>query len=134
MRDQTDCDIIFYTYSAIEFIEEAMRQSNGQAKILVHCYKGNSRSAAVVAGYLMWKRGMNSKEAIEYIRQRRGFIDPNLGFVGQLIKLHLSFQDQNNYTKAASQTGQNNNISKDSLNVTMTSCGSIAQGVQSTNT
>jgi hypothetical protein len=28
MRDQTDCDITFYTYSAIDFIEEALKSSN----------------------------------------------------------------------------------------------------------
>lgn len=28
MRDQIDCDIMFYTYSAIDFIEEAMKSTN----------------------------------------------------------------------------------------------------------
>jgi protein-tyrosine phosphatase len=60
MRDQTDCDITFYTYAAIDFIEEALRSTNNSAKVLVHCYKGNSRSAAVVAGYLMWKNKIDS--------------------------------------------------------------------------
>jgi hypothetical protein len=39
MRDQTDCDITFYVYAAIEFIESALEMTNGKAKILVHCYK-----------------------------------------------------------------------------------------------
>jgi hypothetical protein len=33
----------------------------------------------------MWKTGMDEKQAIEFIRKRRGFIDPNIGFVGQLM-------------------------------------------------
>ena len=39
MRDQIDCDIFFYVYSAIDYIEKALQESNGKAKILVHCYK-----------------------------------------------------------------------------------------------
>jgi len=30
----------------------------------------------------MWKKGLNYNESIEYLRSKRGFIDPNLGFVG----------------------------------------------------
>lgn len=78
-------------YATIDFIESALKATNGKAKILVHCYKGNSRSAAVLAGYLMWKKGFSDSEAIEYIRSKRGFIDPNLGFVGQLMMLHQKF-------------------------------------------
>ena len=50
--------------------------------------QGNSRSAAVLAAYLMWKRGMTHTEALELIRQKRGFIDPNIGFVGYLMDFH----------------------------------------------
>lgn len=39
MRDQVDCDITFYSYATIEFIEEALKETNNQAKILIHCYK-----------------------------------------------------------------------------------------------
>eukprot|EP00347_Sterkiella_histriomuscorum_P013855 403363107 len=108
MRDQIDCDLVFYTYSAIDFIEEALRSSNNQAKILVHCYKGNSRSAAVVAGYLMWKKSLNHIESIEYIRSKRGFIDPNLGFVGQLMYMSNMFQEHRQYQATIQQSYQGN--------------------------
>lgn len=95
MNDQIDCDISLFIYASIEFIENALKNSNNKAKILIHCYKvifylfyikqGNSRSATVLAGYYIWKRGMTDLNAIEYIRKKRGFIDPNLGFVGQLM-------------------------------------------------
>jgi protein-tyrosine phosphatase len=39
MRDQIDCDISLYLYSAIDFIEKAQKKTNGHAKILIHCYK-----------------------------------------------------------------------------------------------
>lgn len=39
MRDQIDSDITFYMYATIEFIENALKKSQGKAKILVHCFK-----------------------------------------------------------------------------------------------
>jgi hypothetical protein len=30
----------------------------------------------------MWKKGISYTEALDFIRQKRGFIDPNLGFIG----------------------------------------------------
>jgi hypothetical protein len=30
----------------------------------------------------MWKKGMSDTEALELVRTKRGFIDPNIGFVG----------------------------------------------------
>ena len=93
MRDQIDCDISLYLYAAIDFITAAL-EKNSRAKILVHCYKGNSRSVAVVAGYFMWKNGLTETEALDLIRSKRSFIDPNLGFVGQLMMFHKNFQRQ----------------------------------------
>ncbi len=39
MRDQVDSDITVYLYSVIEFIEDAIKESPKNAKILVHCFK-----------------------------------------------------------------------------------------------
>ena len=38
MRDQNDCDLTFYLYQTIEFIESALSK-NPTARILVHCFK-----------------------------------------------------------------------------------------------
>jgi hypothetical protein len=40
-----------------------------------------------MSGYLMIKRGLSSNQALEAIRSKRGFIDPNIGFIGQLMAL-----------------------------------------------
>jgi protein-tyrosine phosphatase len=69
MRDQNDSDITFYVYSAIEFIEASLKETNGKARILIHCYQGNSRSATILAAYYMWKRGLTVLDAIELIRK-----------------------------------------------------------------
>lgn len=39
--------------------------------VLVHCRAGMQRSAAVVAGYLMWKRGLTANKAFDYINRKK---------------------------------------------------------------
>lgn len=62
--------------SAIEFIK--------QGRTLVHCYAGVSRSATIVAAYLISEKSMSVVDAIDYIRARRPVINPNSGFMEQL--------------------------------------------------
>ncbi len=52
--------------------------------VLVHCYAGVSRSASVVIGYLMWKRGWGFQRAYDHVRKARPCISPNYGFKMQL--------------------------------------------------
>lgn len=49
----------------------------------ISIFNGRSRSATIVAAYLMMKQGMSSSEALELIRQARP-IRPNPGFLQQL--------------------------------------------------
>lgn len=49
-------------------IDEVLRYGHG---VLVHCRAGMQRSAGVVAGYLMWKRGMTADEAFEFINKKK---------------------------------------------------------------
>ncbi|KAJ7077197.1 hypothetical protein C8R43DRAFT_1092944 [Mycena crocata] len=55
--------------------------------ILVH--DGLSRSAAVVAAYLMWSHRINATKALETIRRAREQIWPNAGFQEQLVLFEL---------------------------------------------
>lgn len=59
------------------FIEDALR---GDGKILVHCAAGISRSATVLAWYLMTKTGASPAAVIAYLRSRRPIVNPNPGF------------------------------------------------------
>lgn len=66
-----------------KFIWEALR-SDPEARVLVHCAEGISRSVSVVAAYLMAQYGWSPKDAIGYIKERRAVANPNFGFVQQL--------------------------------------------------
>lgn len=64
------------------FIKDALSQEGN--RVLVHCLMGMSRSASVVAAYLVTTTKMNTDEAIKFIQERRPIVCPNAGFVRQL--------------------------------------------------
>ena len=68
-----------------QFIEEA-RQANG--RVLVHCACGVSRSSTLVCAYLIQHQSMSVEEALLHLRARRSIIQPNSGFLRQLIRLN----------------------------------------------
>ncbi|KAM6500119.1 Protein-tyrosine phosphatase-like protein [Amanita muscaria] len=65
------------------WITDALGQ-NPNAKVLVHCVEGISRSVSVVAAYLMAQYGWTPNEAVKYIKTKRVVAEPNFGFVQQL--------------------------------------------------
>lgn len=66
--------------SSIKFISENIKKAN----VLVHCKAGVSRSATIVAAYLMKTRQLNYHEAINLLKSKRKLVDPNRGFMRQL--------------------------------------------------
>uniref|UniRef100_A0A8R1HYB3 Protein-serine/threonine phosphatase n=1 Tax=Caenorhabditis japonica TaxID=281687 RepID=A0A8R1HYB3_CAEJA len=68
---------------AIRLIHESRLHGNG---VLVHCFLGVSRSATLVAFYLISIYGMTWKDAVDFVRQRRVSANPNFGFLHQLKK------------------------------------------------
>lgn len=57
--------------------------------VLVHCYAGVSRSATLVAAYLILRRGMTLQEALDTLRAARPTVQPNPGFLAQLRALEM---------------------------------------------
>ena len=64
--DTVSFNLSRYFFEAAEFIDQALKSP--QHKVLVHCHAGISRSATIVAAFLMIKRAMTSQEAIRLIR------------------------------------------------------------------
>ncbi len=77
--------IIYVINYVINIINENKKDGN----ILVHCYVGKSRSATCVIAYLMKEYNMTLEKAIIYTKNRRDIINPNHGFINQLMKYEL---------------------------------------------
>merc|ERR1712193_552702 len=85
-----------------EFIDECMSM---QGKILMHGDGGMSRSAALMIAYMMETYGLPYKEAFGYVQQRRYCINPNGGFIRQLMEyepIYMARFQQNNQHMAPS--------------------------------
>jgi Leucine-rich repeat (LRR) protein/protein tyrosine phosphatase (PTP) superfamily phosphohydrolase (DUF442 family) len=68
---------------ALKFIEGAV---NKGGKVLVHCQAGISRSATIVISWLMYAEKMRFKQALQYVKERRPIVNPNIGFTQQLLQ------------------------------------------------
>lgn len=75
---------------ALDFIECALKEDGN---VLVHCEVGISRSAFIVAAYLMRRYRWSVDKALTHIRSCRPTVQPNDGFVRQLmIFQHLGYK------------------------------------------
>ena len=61
-----------------------INSKNQKNNILVHCAAGMSRSASLVALYLMKEKGWDYDTCYQFMKERRPVVDPNYGFVEQL--------------------------------------------------
>lgn len=62
-------------------------------RVLVHCYVGRSRSAALVLAFLMARRGMPLREAMATLRRVRPQARPNSGFYRELVEYEAQLRD-----------------------------------------
>ncbi|CAH9080858.1 unnamed protein product [Cuscuta epithymum] len=80
LRDMERENLLDYLEVCLDFIEESRKKGC----ILVHCFAGVSRSAAMVVAYLMRSEQLSYKDAIESLSQSCLSVCPNDGFVDQL--------------------------------------------------
>ncbi|KIP10683.1 hypothetical protein PHLGIDRAFT_100807 [Phlebiopsis gigantea 11061_1 CR5-6] len=86
VEDVDYADLLINLPAACRFIHEALM---GGGVVLVHCVQGNSRSAAVVAAYLMFKERISATQAIERVRAAREQVWILPGFHEQLVLFEL---------------------------------------------
>lgn len=80
LRDMESEDLLDYLDVCLDFID----QSRKEGSVLVHCFAGVSRSAAIITAYLMRTEHLSQEEALESLRQSCAFVCPNDGFLEQL--------------------------------------------------
>ena len=81
VSDLPDEDILSHLGEAIEFMDSAISRGGS---VLVHCFRGRSRSATVVIAYLMYKHHYKLEKAFFKVKSKRDCINPHLGFLAQL--------------------------------------------------
>ncbi|KAL5522325.1 YVH1 [Sanghuangporus sanghuang] len=81
LDDTEDADALAFFPQCISFIENELEQGRG---VLVHCQAGMSRSATIVAAYLMYAEQLDAELALEKIKKARPSTQPNDGFLAQL--------------------------------------------------
>lgn len=82
--DSVDQGITPAANVSTDFIRSVLQ---GRGKVLVHCAMGVSRSASMVAAYLILDQGLTYGDAIKTIKSARPIVQPNPGFARQLMAL-----------------------------------------------
>jgi protein-tyrosine phosphatase len=88
IEDYSNENIKKYFREALSFIESSK-------KIYVHCWAGVSRSASIVIAYFMWKQKLNFIESKKLVERGRECINPNEGFIKQLMEFEKFLGDNN---------------------------------------
>jgi protein-tyrosine phosphatase len=82
LDDNPFAELAAHLPRAVAFVRSALDR-DPNARILIHCVRGVSRSAAVVAAVLI-SLGWTPERAIAHIARIRPGAQPNIGFVSQL--------------------------------------------------
>lgn len=80
LKDTEDENLLDYLEVCLEFIEEGRKKG----AVLVHCFAGVSRSAAIITAYLMRSEQLSQEAALESLRKSCEFVSPNDNFLEQL--------------------------------------------------
>ncbi|KAJ3290898.1 hypothetical protein HK104_006460 [Borealophlyctis nickersoniae] len=92
-----EVDILPHIDTIFTFLDAAAAVGEGNARILLHCSGGISRSPAVAIAYVMYHTKISLKDACCFVKQRRKGIKPNVGFLRQLVELEKKLYGSASY-------------------------------------
>ena len=81
VTDLPEEDLLSHFTGSNAFIQDGLAKDGA---VLVHCYRGRSRSATVVVAFLMQKHGYSAERALAKVRGKREIIQPHDSFLAQL--------------------------------------------------
>jgi predicted protein tyrosine phosphatase len=83
MHDDQNSDILSQFNLVFNFIDMA-KKTDKNAKIMVHCQMGISRSASLIIAYIMHLTRQSLQDVFYHVKMRRYIVQPNRGFWAQL--------------------------------------------------
>jgi hypothetical protein len=83
LYDDNSQSIKKYLNDSYEKITQ-FQENNPESNIFIHCFMGASRSASVVAYYLMKKYSYTKDEALLYCKNKRDVVNPTVLFYDEL--------------------------------------------------
>ena len=81
--DQNDHHVKEFINDSLEYIQN-YQKNNPQKNILVHCFMGSSRSAAIVVAYYSLKYNKSIDESITFGKDKRWIVNINTTFIKDL--------------------------------------------------
>lgn len=87
LRDVENEDILTDIENLLPIIHRNLVEGKS---VLVNCRYGRSRSATIVAAYLIRYRNMGVDEALDFIKNKRSQVNPNDGYIEQLRKFETN--------------------------------------------
>ncbi|KAM0786117.1 hypothetical protein ACM66B_006927 [Microbotryomycetes sp. NB124-2] len=92
MRDVVDETAVQESFeTACRIIDQALAQTK---PVYCHCRAGKSRSVSIVLAYLVKQRHFSLKRAYDHVSVRRKGIQPNMGFLGELLLWEQAIRGQ----------------------------------------
>ena len=85
IRDNVSENIECLFFKCINYINEAKEK---KGRVLIHCYKGVSRSVSILISYLIYLYKWTYDEAFDFVQSKRSIANPNIGFYLQLKTFH----------------------------------------------
>lgn len=97
VSDFSEADILKYMEEGTHIIHAVVAAGES---ILVHCQAGVSRSATMIAAYLIKYLGFSVSAAVDMVKTARPIANPNKGFMRQLeVWQKVAQQDQGRQCK-----------------------------------